>query len=178
MESGAIVIKHGKNKGLGAALRTGFSTALKDNCDIIVTLDADGQHDPNEIRKLISPILEGRADLVLGSRFLGSYEEMEMLRLIGAKAMALLLTLITGVRITDSSSGFRAIHIKALREISLKANYTITHEIIIRGSRKKLRIVEVPINVRRRLHGNSYVRFLDYAIRSSLIIFRTLIDKM
>ena len=145
---GAIVLKHNKNMGKGAALKTALQKAKQLNPDIIITLDADGQHNPNEIPKLIKPILEGKADIVIGSRFLQK-TNIPTYRKIGLKIIELLhKPIIKGI--TDTQSGFRAYTQKAAEtlaeELTAKGYATETEQIYI-AQKHGLKIAEVPIKV-------------------------------
>ncbi len=104
--AGARVLRHHKNLGKGAALKTGFQAT---DADVIVTLDADGQHDPAEIPKLMEPIIRGEADIVNGSRYLhGTDENTPRYRRVGQKILDTATNISTGLEITDTQSGFRA----------------------------------------------------------------------
>ncbi len=147
---GAIVVSHEKNQGKGAALRTGFRRAYSLGADIVVTLDADGQHNPSEIKQLIAPIVAGEADIVVGSRFLEpkGNEDMPFYRRVGNKILNM-FTRTERQKITDTQSGFRAYSRKALEEISITVNgIGVDSQILIDASKKGLRIVEVPISSR------------------------------
>lgn len=145
---GAIVIRHKKNLGKGAALRSLFKKALELGADIIVTLDADNQHDPNDIPKLINPILNGEADIVNGSRFLEvSNDEIPLHRKLGNRFLSKLTNTVGNVSITDTQSGFRAYSRKALERIEISTDgIGVDTEIILKA--KGLRIKEVPITCR------------------------------
>ncbi|AEC51932.1 Glycosyl transferase [Pyrococcus sp. NA2] len=150
-EVGALVIRHNTNKGKGEALKTGFKYALNNGYDVVVCLDADGQHNPEEIPLLLKQILEDKADLVIGSRYLNNaHKNIPLYRRIGLWVLNTITVLASGVKITDSQSGFRALNRKALEEsLELSANgYHIESEMIAQLSEKGLRITEVPINVR------------------------------
>ncbi|WP_369425456.1 glycosyltransferase family 2 protein, partial [Methanothrix sp.] len=105
--AGAEVIRHPTNMGKGAALRTGFMAA--EGADVIVTLDSDGQHDPADIPRLIQPVLHGEADMVNGSRYLrGNRKDTPLYRRVGQRVLDMATNLDSGLRVTDSQSGFRA----------------------------------------------------------------------
>ena len=148
--SGAIVVKHEVNKGKGKALKTGFDYALANDYDAVVCIDADGQHNPDEIPLLLEPILEDKADLVIGSRYLnGAHKNIPLYRRLGLWVLNVTTILASGVKITDSQSGFRALSRKALEVLNLNfSGYNVESEMIHQVSEKGLRIVEVPINVR------------------------------
>ncbi len=143
---GAHVVKHEKNMGYGSAIKTIFNEAKNSDGDILVTFDADGQHQISEIDSLIKPISENNADIVIGSRFLGKTKDLPRYRKIGIKTITGLTNVVTGSKITDSQSGFRAYGKKALDEITpTESGMGISTEILIKASKKQLRITEVPI---------------------------------
>ena len=148
-EMGAIVIKHKKNLGYGAAIRSLFIKAQELECDILVTFDSDGQHKVSEIENLIEPIVKNDADIVIGSRFLGSIEgKIPGYRKIGIKAITNLVNSGTGEKITDSQSGFRAYNSKVLKKIvPSESGMGVSTEILIKANKNKFRISEKPITI-------------------------------
>jgi len=145
---GAIVVKHENNLGYGSAIKTIFNHAKEKNCDVLVTFDADGQHEISEIDSFLTPIFEDRADIVIGSRFLGKTEDLPQYRKIGIKTITGLTNLMAGSKISDSQSGFRAYSNKVLREITpTESGMGISTEILIKSLKKEMRIIEVPITV-------------------------------
>jgi glycosyltransferase involved in cell wall biosynthesis len=178
-KANAFVVRHKRNRGAGAALKTGFTLALKKGFDIVVLLDADGQHDPAEIRKILLPILSGEADMTIGSRFLGSYQAIFFMRFLGITWLNLLIRLITNVRITDSTSGFRAITSTGLAMIDMRAKRHWAAEMIIEAWKRNLRIKEVPVNMKRRQSGTSFLSerstFYAYPLRVTFAIIKCLL---
>jgi glycosyltransferase involved in cell wall biosynthesis len=145
---GAHVVKHEKNLGYGSAIKTIFNEAKKIDGDVLVTFDADGQHQISEIDSVLKPISENKADIVIGSRFLGKTEDLPKYRKIGIKTITKLTNVTTGSNITDSQSGFRAYTKKVLETISpTESGMGISTEILIKASTKGLRIAEVPITI-------------------------------
>ncbi len=145
---GAYVVKHDKNLGYGSAINTIFNEAGKIGADVLVTFDADGQHQISEIDSVLQPIFENKADIVIGSRFLGETKDLPRYRKIGIKTITGLTNVVTGSKITDSQSGFRAYAKKVLKEISpTESGMGISTEILIKASKKEMRIVEVPITI-------------------------------
>jgi len=145
---GAHVIQHKKNQGYGSAIRTIFNEARKIDGDVLVTFDADGQHQISEIDLMLKPILENKADIVIGSRFLGKTKDLPKYRKIGIKTITNLTNVVTGSKITDSQSGFRAYSKKVLEEISpTESGMGISTEILIKSSKKEMRITEIPITI-------------------------------
>jgi glycosyltransferase involved in cell wall biosynthesis len=153
---GACVIRHPENRGYGAALQTIFSTAREFNVDALVILDADGQHDPKDIEKVLEPLLNG-ADVVIGSRFLDTTKNtIPKYRQIGMKVLDT-ATAAAGVENgIDTQSGFRAYGKKAINVINISGNgMSAGSEILIQIKDKNLSIIEVPIHVRYDIEGSS-----------------------
>ena len=147
-DMGANVVKHSKNLGYGSAIKTIFNEAKKTDCDILVTFDADGQHQISEIDNILQPILENTADIVIGSRFLGKTKNLPKYRKFGIKTITGLTNVMTGSNISDSQSGFRSYSQKALKEISpTESGMGISTEILIKATKKKMRIAEIPITI-------------------------------
>jgi len=145
---GAHVVKHEKNMGYGSAIKTIFNEAKNTDGDVLVTFDADGQHQISEIDSLLKPIYENNADIVIGSRFLGETKDLPTYRKIGIKTITRLTNVATNSTITDSQSGFRAYGKKTLDEITpTESGMGISTEILIKASKKQLRITEVPITI-------------------------------
>ena len=147
-ELGAEVITHSKNQGYGEAIKTIFLEAKKRQVDALVTFDADGQHQIQDIEKIIEPIVSGQADVVIGSRFLDDKTDIPKYRKIGVKVITELTNVTTGSKITDSQSGFRAYNKTVLENITpTESGMGISTEILIRVQEKGLRITEVPIEI-------------------------------
>ena len=141
------VINHLLNRGVGAATKTGIEFAKKQNADIVVTFDADGQHDPNDIQKIIDPIVKKRADLVIGSRF-KKKQKIPLDRFLLNWFANLVTFLLFGIFSTDSQSGLRAFSKKAIQLIDFKGDrMDFSSEILLEAKRNKLKIVEIPIKV-------------------------------
>ncbi|CAF29915.1 glycosyltransferase family 2 protein [Methanococcus maripaludis] len=150
-EKSAKVIKHTINKGKGHALKTGFEYALNSNYDIVVCIDADGQHDPKEIPKLCSPLKNKEADLVIGSRYLNkTHRKIPAYRKLGLYILNKSTNLVSKSNISDSQSGFRAYSKKCLlnSDLNFSSGYGVESELLHELSKKKLHIKEVDINVR------------------------------
>jgi glycosyltransferase involved in cell wall biosynthesis len=148
--AGATVIRNPKNNGYGVAIRSLFQAAREQNADIMVTIDSDGQHDPDQIPQLIEPILKQGFDLVIGSRFLNgnNKEKVPRFRSFGIKTITKLTQAASYHGITDSQSGFRAYNKNALSKINLfEDGMAVSTEILLRASEKKLSTTEVPITI-------------------------------
>ena len=147
-KTGVIVINHEKNLGYGAAINSIFSKAREIESDILVTFDADGQHKSNDIRSIIQPIIDKKADIVIGSRFLNNEISIPKYRKLGIKTITSLTNMSSEIKLTDSQSGFRAYNKKTLSEIyPTEKGMGISTEILIKANKKKLRINEVPIKI-------------------------------
>lgn len=145
LAQGVRVITHGVNRGLGASLGTGFAAANYLGADVVITLDADGQHDPTEIKKFIAAIEQG-ADVVIGSRMLTGFEGMPWYRQVAQIVGNFVTFCLFGAWVTDSQSGFRALSRFSLEQIQIKTNrMEVSSEIIAETKRRQLNLVEVPI---------------------------------
>jgi glycosyltransferase involved in cell wall biosynthesis len=146
---GATVIVHEKNLGYGAAIRSLFLKAKELDVDVLVTFDADGQHNVHDIDKVVRPIIENKADLVIGSRFLDdSKDDIPSYRKTGIKIITKLTNTSLKEKITDSQSGFRGYSKEVLSKIT-PSDYGmgVSSEILIKASNNNFRIAEVPIKV-------------------------------
>ena len=153
--AGAVVARHLRNRGGGAALRTGYALAIEAGAALVVTLDADGQHLPEEMPHLVRPIVQGRADAVNGSRTLGSADPNTFSRELGLRVFNRVLTTVTRTEITDCSSGYRAIKASSLAKLDLRQEQFHASEFLIEAVKRGLRLEEVPITVARRMHGET-----------------------
>jgi len=153
--AGALVARLPIRRGGGLALRVGYEIALGLDALVVVTMDADGQHDPGEMHLLVKPILEDEADMVNGSRVLGEFERESLVRHVGVHFFSRLVTVMTGSRVTDVSNGYRATRADAMKRLVLDQDQFWTSELLIEAMRHRLRIKEVPITVRARAGGLS-----------------------
>ncbi|MCI5737171.1 MAG: glycosyltransferase family 2 protein [Methanobrevibacter ruminantium] len=155
VEAGARVIKHSVNLGKGEALKSGFKAIEGDS--IIITIDGDGQHNPNEIPDLVRPIIEDSADLVNGSRYMnGPEENTPAYRRVGQKVLDIATNISAGTKVTDSQSGFRAFSSKSKNVFRFKdTGFGIESEMLVDAAEAGLKIVEVPITVRYDLNGST-----------------------
>ncbi len=171
-KSGAIVYSHPKNYGLADTFKTEVSKSLELKPDVIVHIDADSQYKPKDIPKLIEEIKKGY-DLVLGSRFKGKIEEMQLIKRLGNIAFSKVVSQITGLQISDAQTGFRAFTKEVAKSIPITSNHTYTQEQIIRAMKQRLKIKEVPIYFAKR-HGTSRLitNTFGYAIKAWINIIR------
>jgi glycosyltransferase involved in cell wall biosynthesis len=153
--AGAEVLRHARNQGKGAALKTGFASLNGDA--VIVTIDTDGQHDPADIPRLVAPILRGEADMVNGSRYIsGNKKDTPFYRRVGQVVLDTATNLDSGLSVTDSQSGFRAFAAKAKGVFRFRQNgLAIESEMLADAAAAGLRIQEVEIGVRYDVDGSS-----------------------
>lgn len=180
-EHGAHVLRHRSRRGVGSAFQTGVEYAIDLPADFMVNMDADGQFPPEEIGKLVAPLVEGRADCVTASRFIDKSlrPEMSAIKYYGNLAMSWLISVLTGRRYYDVSCGFRAYTRDTLLRMNLFGRFTYTQETFIDLTYKQVSILEVPMRVRgTREFGESRVvsSIGRYAVSSGKIIFRAFCD--
>jgi len=146
--AGAIVLKHSINRGQGAALKTGMDYAVQNNANIIVTFDADGQHNANEIKRLVEPVEKGECEAALGSRFLEKTSNVSWHRKIMLKGGAMIVWLFYGIKLTDSHNGFRALTRDAVIKLDLQAD-RMAHasEILEQIAKKNIKYKEIPVTI-------------------------------
>jgi len=147
-QAGATVIRHDSNLGKGVAIKTAFKLAEEMGCEALVLLDGDGQHDTADIPLLLKPVLEGQADMVIGSRFLDLKSNIPGYRVWGQKLLTFFTNLGSQVSTTDSQSGFRAFSPKAIRTMSFaEKGLSVESEMQFQAKQANIRIVEVPVNI-------------------------------
>ncbi len=177
---GLLVVMHPENQGLGATFRTAVNHALESGADILVTIDADGQFDSDEIEHLIRPLISNDFDMVTGSRFLhGSHvSDMPRIKKYGNKLYSRLISNIAKTSLSDVSCGFRAYSRTALYNMYLTGNFTYTHESIISLSQQGLRLSEVPIKVSYFTERESVIsgNLFKYAASTIRIILKSFIN--
>jgi glycosyltransferase involved in cell wall biosynthesis len=154
-QAGALVCEVPVNRGQGAALRLGYRLAREGGAGYIVTTDADGQYNPAEIERLIAPILDGQADFVTGSRTLGSEETKDPVRKAGVRFFALMISVLTGQRITDTTFGLRAMRAEVTGAVLLEQPQYQASELLIGVITHGYRVAEVPATIHRRRIGKS-----------------------
>lgn len=145
---GFCVVEHYTNMGVGAAYKTGYKMCINDGMDIIVTVHSDGQHDPNELPRLIQPILDDQADYVLGSRLKADKLEMSRVRIFGNKLLTWFIKLMTGYEISDSQTGYHAIKTESLKMLDFERwsnGFAVETDALVEASMKGLRVLEVPV---------------------------------
>lgn len=164
-EHDAIVVEHPLNQGQGGSLKTGFQIAVRHDADIVVTMDADGQHLADQLPELIDPITADEADYVFGSRYLGEDQSGNSLtRQSGIRVFTWLINRLTKTDITDCTNGYRAIRGSQLAKLTLTEERFSAPELIIESRKNGLRIKEIPITIREREAGETKKPKLGYAI--------------
>lgn len=158
--AGAEVIRHERRRGAGAATKSGFEAAKTNNADILVTLDGDGQHNPDEIPQVLAPILHNKADLVIGSRFLQpistNLNQVPKYRKFGIDVITWLYNLGSKKKVSDSQSCFRAHNRKLLESIDITEDgFGFSVEVLVKARNKGLVIAEVPISCIYHTQGSS-----------------------
>ncbi|CAB1085591.1 Glycosyl transferase, family 2 [Olavius algarvensis Delta 1 endosymbiont] len=152
---GHLVVSNMINRGGGAALRLGYDILANSSTRICITMDADGQHQPEQIEHLVRPIIDDKYDVVIGSRVLGSREKDNPVRAAGVHIFGAVVSSLLGKRITDPSSGFRAFEMNKIKNIALREDQYHTSELIIEAVKKGLRVTEVPVTILKRKYGKS-----------------------
>ena len=145
---GAIVIKHPKNLGYGSAIRSIFLKSREINAEVLVTIDADGQHKIEDVKKVTKPIVDGQADISIGSRFLEEGDNAPKYRKLGINIITKVTNSSLSEKITDAQSGFRAYNNKVLQSLTPSdSGMGISTEILIKSSNLGLKIAEVPTEI-------------------------------
>jgi glycosyltransferase involved in cell wall biosynthesis len=174
--AGVPVVNLPFNVGIGGTVQTGYQYALEHGFELAIQVDGDGQHDPSEIGRVLAPIFDGRADLVVGTRFVegGGYRGTR-LRRVGIRIFAAVVSLMVRQRVSDTTSGFRAVNKKALSLFAAEYPHDYPEvESIVLLSRHGLRMVEVPVQMRVRGTGNSSItalRSVYYMVKVLLALF-------
>jgi glycosyltransferase involved in cell wall biosynthesis len=182
----AVVCDVPVNRGQGAALRLGYRIAREGGAEYIVTTDADGQYNPAEIEAMLAPIIDGKADFVTGSRRMGSEETKDPVRRAGVRFFAVLVSLLTGQQISDTTFGMRAMRAEVTGAVLLEQPQYQASELLIGVITHGYRVLEVPATIHKRQVGESKkganplynlhipgVNNLFYGIRFSRVVFGT-----
>ncbi|MHA1912377.1 MAG: glycosyltransferase family 2 protein [Candidatus Kariarchaeaceae archaeon] len=178
LKTSAKVFKHRSNQGLGMTYRDAVSQALSSGAELIVGFDADLQYRASEIPLLLTPILRGDYDLVMGSRLSGTIEKMPILKRVGNILFTKLIGSLINLKISDGQSGFRAYTAELAQTITIRGEYTYTQEMIVEAAAYGFRIAEVPIHFDKRKVGESRLMkgALNYAFQAGLFLVRVLRD--
>lgn len=173
-EHGALVCVAAVNRGQGAALRLGYRLALEHGAEYVVTVDADGQWNSAETERLVKPLVDGAADFVQGSRRLGWAANEDKVRAAGVLVFAALVNLLTGAKVTDSSSGFRAMRSDVLVDLSLEQDQYQASELLIAVLARGFRVAERPVTMTARIAGRSKKGSnLAYGAHYAGVVFKT-----
>ena len=162
---GARVLRHEAPQGLGAAVRAGLAVARDEGYAAAVYLDGDGEYDGAELERVLEPVARGRAEYVLGSRFLGERRGMSWHRTLANRAVTALLGTLMGTVLTDGQTGYRAFGREALRRVRIRHDYNYAQVLTLALWGAGIDPVEVPISYRRRASGRSFVRYGEYLRR-------------
>jgi Glycosyl transferase family 2 len=154
-KAGAIVARHVINRGGGAALRTGYRLMAESGALIVVTLDADGQHLPSEMERLVKPVLDDEVDVAHGSRVLGEADPNSRSRELGIVFFNRMVSFITRTKVSDCSNGYRAVRTTVLPQLVLRQEQFHTSEFLIEAIKRGVPAMEVPVTVAKRTHGHS-----------------------
>ncbi|WP_092849973.1 DPM/DPG synthase family glycosyltransferase [Algibacter pectinivorans] len=179
IKAGATVLNHNHNQGVGKAFQTAVDYALKSHADIMVSVDADGQFDVNQITDMIAPILNKKADFCSGNRFAnGRPVNMPKVKFFGNSLISKIVGFVSKAKIQDVSCGFRAYSRDCLYNLNLQGSFTYTHETILDLLHKGYKISQIPVNVKyfdgrvSRVANNLFV----YGFQTSFIIFKSFKD--
>jgi len=172
--AGAEVLSLGRNCGLGAAVRVGLATGVARGACAVAFLDADEEYAPEELEALIAPILTGRADYVVGSRFIGDIRSMRAHRRVGNRVLTALLRRVARAPVTDGQSGYRALSAEAAAAAEVIHDFNYAQVLTLDLLAKGYRYAEVPITYRFRTEGESFVHLLPYLRRVVPAVVREL----
>lgn len=175
-DHGASVVRLPFNLGIGGAVQTGFQYAWERGYDVAVRCDGDAQHDPSELTKVLAPVLEGAADIVVGTRFGGDSDyRSSAARRVGIRLLALVVSAIARQRVTDTTSGFQALNRRALSLFASDYPHDYPEvEGMVMTIKHRLRLCEVPVSMREREHGRSSIttmRSIYYMLKVLLALF-------
>ena len=173
IKNGAYCLKHETNLGQGSALITGINFASKHSPDVIVTFDADGQHDVNDLKNLINPILTNECEMTVGSRFIGNQEYVNTERLVGIHFFTNMINFLCKSNISDCTNGLRAFKPEILENIRLKEKKFSAPEILVETIMKGFRIKNIPTTIKKRTAGQTKKPRLGFALGLFRVIITT-----
>ena len=176
IKNGATHVASSASRGVGAAIKTGYWEALKRGADVLVVVAGDGQHDPNEIPRILKPVLSGDADYVVGNRLNSSLQETDMttFRYVGNRMLSLLTRILTGLEVKDSQCGFTAITREALEKLDLESitnTWGVPNDFLFECATQELRVKYVNIKAYRG-ERRSYIRIHSYIPRMVFVLLR------
>lgn len=164
------LIKHSQNRGYGAAVRTGLDFCRNKKVDVVIILDADGQHDPKYIQDFIKPIVEDNIDFVLGNRF-KYYYEIETYKKLCLKIMTAFYMVFLHKKVMDPTNGYRALTSKVLEDLELESEYSISQEMLFKII-PYYNYKQIPIVVKQRDHGKSFIKMKNYFSKIILLAIK------
>jgi len=174
---GAVVLRSKQRLGLARQFQRGLNEALSLGADLIVNIDADMEHDAQEIPRLLEPIVRGEADIVLGSRFADGTRHAKLANRIGNLLLTYLVNRLIGAQLSDAQTGFRAFSREAAARLNVLSKYTYVQDVIIQASYKRLKIVEVPISFHTRRGESRLIRSIpEYALRAGVTVVLTYLN--
>ncbi len=159
-----IIIQHPNNKGNGAAIQTGLAFCKNANYDIVIIIDADGQHEPSYIIDFIKPIVEEQYDYVIGNRFYYFYD-MTIVKKVCSRVMSFILSFFLDQKISDPTMGYRALSSRVVKHLNCESNYSITLEMLFKIV-PYFYTCEIPIKINQRLYGKSFIKLKKYFYKS------------
>ena len=159
-----IIIQHSINKGNGAAIQTGLDFCKNANYDIVIIIDADGQHEPSYITDFIKPIVEEHYDYVIGNRFYYFYD-MTIVKKVCSRVMSFILSFFLDQKISDPTMGYRALSSRVVKYLNCESNYSITLEMLFKIV-PYFYTCEIPIKINQRLYGKSFIKLKKYFYKS------------
>ena len=175
LNSGAFVYSLINNHGLAKAISYGFEKCLEHQADILVILDADNQYDSKEIPLLLKPIMEHKADIVLGDRQVKKLDHMSLQKRIGNQMVSKLVSRLVGQKINDGQTGFRAFNKNALNKLHIFSGYTYTQETLLQAKYKNLKLLNVPITFRKRADKSRLIsNIFTYAFKTVSLLASTI----
>ena len=154
------ILRHRINKGNGAAIQTGLEYCKKKKYDLVIIIDADGQHEPKYIKNFIKPIVEHDYDYVIGNRFY-YYYDMGTTKKVCSRVMSLILSFILGQKISDPTMGYRALSSRVVKYLDFESNYSITLEMLFKIV-PFFKSCEIPIKINQRIYGESFIKLKKY----------------
>ena len=164
------IIKHPKNRGNGAATKTGLNYCKDNNFDIAIILDGDGQHDPKYLSDFVRPIKEDNIDFVIGNRF-KQYYDMNVYRKFCSKLMTAFYYLLLRRKISDPTNGYRALSSNIINKIRFESEYSLTQEMLFKVI-PKFNFKEIPVKIEQREHGQSFIKLKKYFTKIILFFIK------
>ena len=164
------VIEHQKNKGYGAAIKTGLNYCKNNNTDIMIFLDGDGQHNSQDIEKFASALINESVDFAIGNRYSYNYS-MPISKKICSKILCALYYFLFRKKVSDPTNGFRAISSKIIQQLVLESDYSISQEMLFKLL-KDYKYKQIPIKVFNRVNGESFIKIKDYFLKMILLFIK------